>query len=311
MLYTGRLNVKLFTNLNQPFYEVEFTSTSKFCRPFLYYEDILQTYCYIYSDTVLDNVKKLVVEFEGNDDRFPHVYLYGVTITSGLGSPLVFPYSNYLIHLTEVHLSERAVWQRYMSRHENYIPLTHILPITAPINIRLSKVERIMIYMFFICRFGPEPLIYKEYEDVHPVYLFIFDFLLSVCLFIFYVVLFVIYFKRTLIKDYYLIRLNHESYETKFLCLFLFLIQFQHVTQTTYQMSMAFWKDDITINNIRIYEDILLNNDLVWIYMFFGFIVLFTISGALFESYFYNQQKKQHFIPGPTNSIEDRLIANN
>ena len=100
---SGRLVVKLFGNLNQSFYQLEFTPDSACSRPFLFNEDILRTTAYISSDTLIWNIKKLVVEFDSPDSG-AFLYLYGIVITNGFHPTFTFPYSNYLATRTEVHL---------------------------------------------------------------------------------------------------------------------------------------------------------------------------------------------------------------
>ena len=305
----GRLNVKLFNNLNQQFFEIAFTPESQFFRPFLFNEDIIKTTIYIYSDTQIDEIKKLVVEFEAANDHCKFIYLYGIVITNGFGLTFKFPYSNYLADRLEVHLSEHNEWLSYMRRHENQISLIDILPIVNPKYIRLSKIEKIIMFSYFISKFAISPFHAIEYDDIHWSILFALDLSSN---FIFYILLFCIhifYAKRSLIREFFFIKLHFEYLEVKFYCFFILVIVLNNLINAAYDISFNLWKDKLTIDNLRFYEQILINNDLNWVIRFLTSIILFAILTYLFEIYFYKLRKQEYISPGPSNSLNDRLMA--
>ena len=306
----GRLNVKLFSGLNQPFYELNFTPENRFSRPFLFSEDILRSTVYIQSDTVIWNIKKLVVEFEALDER-SFLYLYGIVITNGFQSTFTFPYSNYLAHRTEVHLCERAVWLSYMARHENYIPLSEILPICNPRYVRLSRIEKLVISVIFVSKFATAPLHLTENEDVHWLFQFVLEMFAGLA---FYTMLFafhVLYAKPALIREFFFIKLHFEFLEFKFVRFFIFLVVANSLFSSTYDIRNNLWKDQITIHTLRSYEQTLLWNDLFWACHFVSLLVLFIVFAYFMENYFYEARKKQSISPGPSNSLADRLMSNN
>lgn len=308
---TGRLNVKLFSGLNQPFYELVFTPESRFSRPFLFSEDILRSTSYIQSDTMIWNVKKLVVEFEPLDEHATSfLYLYGIVVTDGFHSTFTFPYSNYLPHRTEVHLSERAVWQNYMSRHEGHIPLSDMLPICNPKYIRLSRIEKLVVFVIFVSKFATAPLHLTENEDVHWLFQFITEMFAGAT---FYTLLFafhVLYAKPALIREFFFIKLHFEFLEFKFVRIFIFVIVANSLFSSTYDIRNNLWKDQITVHTLRSHEQTLLRNDLFWAVHFFSLLVLFTVFAHFMEDYFYESRKKQTVSPGPSNALSDRLMNN-
>lgn len=310
MKLPGRLNVKLFTNLNQPFYEINFTSSNKFCRPFLFNDDILKTTSYIYSDTAIGEIKKLVVEFEASDDPNTFIYLYGIVITNGLTSTSTFPYSNYLAHRTEVHLCERSVWLNYISRHESLIPLNDILPICNPKCIKLSKIEKLLFIIIFSSKFASSALQSKDYdEDINWSIIFILDFISSLVVYMLFFTLYILYAKPLLNREYFFIKLNLEFIEIKFLIFICVILIFNSSVSSIYEINMNLWKDQLTIDTLRFFDKILFQNDLIWALNFFSSIALFLILTHFFEFFFYKFKKRESLSAGPSNSLADRLMT--
>ena len=306
----GRLTIKLFGNLNEPFYEVEFGAESAFSRPFLFNEDILRSTSYIHSDTLIWNIKKLVVEFESQQRGVTFLYLYGVVITNGFHPTFTFPYSNYLPERAEVHLCERNAWLSYMSRHENFVPLSDILPICNPKYIRVSRIEKLVIYIIFVSRFATNPLHLNENEDVY----WLFQFALEMCAcLLFYMLLFVFhvfYAKPSLVREFFFIKLHFEFLEFKFVRFFIFLIVANSLFSSTFDIKHSLWKNELTIHSLRGYEATLLQNDLFWAGYFLASLVIFSFLTYLMETYCYELRKRQNISPGPTNSLSDRLLSN-
>lgn len=307
----GKLSVKLYSNnLTRPIYELEFTSINEFYSPFLFTDDVLQTTSYLYSDTLVENIKRLSVEYEAaSDNNFTSLYLYGLTITNGLGGKFVFPYSNYLVHRREVHLSELNVWSRYISsRNDMVLFVSERLPIISPKYLRLSKIEKILFLIFFASKLALNPLTLSD--DLDGIYFGLFIFLNLVYDLIIYKMIFVVYMlymKPVLIKEYFLIKLTSEFLEFKVLCIFTVIILFQHLYGTITDISFQFWKDRITLDNVRLYEQILFENDLYWVLEFLGTLIIFLIYVHFFEFYFYKSKKQENVIPGPIDCLEDRF----
>ena len=198
-----------------------------------------------------------------------------------------------------------------MARHENYIPLSDILPICTPKYIRLSRIEKLVIFIIFVSKFATNPLRLTENEDVHWLFQFVLEMFAGLLFYTLLFVFHVFYAKPSLIREFFFIKLHFEFLEFKFVRLFIFLIVANSLFSSTYDIKHNLWRNELTIHSVRGYELTLLQNDLIWAVHFFSSLVLFSICTYFMEAYFYEVRKKQNISPGPSNSLADRLMSNN